>query len=345
MRLQVDTRSEDDKEGEEGEEGKSTTDVASERVQQAAMCPVCLDWLKPPIISMCASGHSICTPCYAQANPIRCVVCKERSIHNGTRNVPMEGLVAALKPKLTCPDCNGDVNYDDMLEHRLTCVKIPCVCPHDGCSMRTQRSGIVEHLVQQHHYQRVAAIHTSYADITCYLGKSEIVKMILRNFSRQLMVCIRYVGASRSTTAPPSLTVQAVYLGDDFDTLDDNRKSITICYKAIEKNGAELWDVTNIMTTKVNVVPWPRPFRRDEPYVNPPAEMPSSKPFRIHKQADDTFQLYVLWGAHPDGVTIPNWFLQAAQPDEDASRCLSAPPRRTTSPPCHSSSRHHVSSA
>lgn len=276
---------------------------------------MCLDWLKPPIISMCSSGHSICGPCFAQVEGHTCVVCKEFNVmHRGLRNIPMEGLVATLKPTLTCPHCDTTTKYDDAFEHRLTCPNVPCMCPYDGCDELVQRSEIIQHLERAHSFRQLDQTHDRL--IIRAAPVSRIAKIILRYTAgrrrQHLMLCIRY---SRGTVVAgvPDFTVQAVYLGDDFDHLDVERHAVTICYKQLRKNPHNpSWNVATTMTTKVNVVPWSRPFTRTPPYVHRASAIARVIPFCIPSQGDDeTFELYVSWGARKDGVVIHNHFFNS----------------------------------
>ncbi|PNF19731.1 hypothetical protein B7P43_G14772 [Cryptotermes secundus] len=110
----------------------------SKSVQDALECPVCLEYMTPPI-TMCSSGHSVCQACRPRMTS--CPTCRRPLL--GIRNYALELLARELQlpprpadaPQATCLDtCPYEPEYG---------------CPLE-CSWTGRHSELGKHLSERH---------------------------------------------------------------------------------------------------------------------------------------------------------------------------------------------------
>jgi hypothetical protein len=77
---------------------EKTPNYLDEDVRKELECPVCLEYMKPPI-SMCENGHSICSTCKPKLN--KCPSCRRPFLP--VRNLALESLSTMLANKNTDP--------------------------------------------------------------------------------------------------------------------------------------------------------------------------------------------------------------------------------------------------
>ena len=115
-------------------------------------CPVCLDYMTPPII-LCENGHKICNICDPKVNS--CPTCRGR--FSLTRNLALEDLTRhVMYPcKYRSYGCKETFNYDKIAGHQASCLYTPQVCPVaklaiGTCSWTGNYKDIKAHLKENH---------------------------------------------------------------------------------------------------------------------------------------------------------------------------------------------------
>ncbi|XP_053603162.1 uncharacterized protein LOC128671065 isoform X2 [Plodia interpunctella] len=106
-------------------------------------CPVCLEWMEPPI-AQCRRGHLVCTACRGRL--AACPVC--RTTFSSVRNRAMEGVSELLR--YPCRHgCGREVRLRRRTQHEASCAARKYQCPVAACA---QRSPLAMHELA-HHFQ------------------------------------------------------------------------------------------------------------------------------------------------------------------------------------------------
>lgn len=108
----------------------STLGSAASDLTSLFECPVCFDYVLPPIMQ-CQNGHLVCTSCRTKVTC--CPTCRV-PIANNIRNLPMEKLaVTMMFPcKYSSSGCSTSLLYTDKIEHEESCEFKPYQCPCPG---------------------------------------------------------------------------------------------------------------------------------------------------------------------------------------------------------------------
>lgn len=113
-------------------------------------CPVCLDYMLPPIYQ-CLQGHSICSTCKT-AVPT-CPLCRTE-IRN-TQNFSLEKLTARMiyPCKYHKAGCLMTVKSSDIRKHEDSCEYGPYDCPLseiENCAEKSTKNNIISHVETNH---------------------------------------------------------------------------------------------------------------------------------------------------------------------------------------------------
>ena len=115
-------------------------------------CPVCLDYMTPPII-LCANGHKLCEICRKEVTT--CPNCRGNFVT--TRNLALEDLARqVMYPcKYRSYGCAEIFEHDKIVGHQATCLYSQQVCPVaklaiGTCSWTGSRKDIKGHLQENH---------------------------------------------------------------------------------------------------------------------------------------------------------------------------------------------------
>ena len=91
-------------------------------------CPVCLDYLQPPIF-LCQNGHSVCTNCKSKLTA--CPTC--RAIMCNTRCIVLEHIIKKIKFPCTntASGCSKLIYLKTAKEHEILCAHGLQDCPYN----------------------------------------------------------------------------------------------------------------------------------------------------------------------------------------------------------------------
>jgi len=124
----------------------------SEEVLEQLECPVCTEYMLPPI-TLCGNGHNICSSCRKKLQ--NCPTCREPFYQ--IRNRTLEKL--ALRVECPCPNkpqgCTLTFPIALMCEHQDVCEYSPLVCPLQNvahCSWKGHFKEIKHHVTQKHRH-------------------------------------------------------------------------------------------------------------------------------------------------------------------------------------------------
>lgn len=121
----------------------------SEDLSYLFECPVCYDYVLPPIIQ-CNSGHLICSNCRPKVHC--CPSC--RGPLGSIRNLAMEKVAEtiAFPCRFSAHGCGKRLLYCDKRNHEERCEFRPYPCPVPGASCKWQGNleEVMTHLLQQH---------------------------------------------------------------------------------------------------------------------------------------------------------------------------------------------------
>jgi E3 ubiquitin-protein ligase SIAH1 len=89
-------------------------------------CPVCTEYMVPPII-LCGNGHKVCRICRLKIQ--NCPTC--RGCFSVTRNLALENLAGNVKYpcKFRTYGCTETCNYDTIDKHQAICLYFQQKCP------------------------------------------------------------------------------------------------------------------------------------------------------------------------------------------------------------------------
>jgi E3 ubiquitin-protein ligase SIAH1 len=140
---------------------RSFTDGLGEELLGALECPVCMEYMVPPI-SLCESGHSICDQCRPQL-PV-CPSCRKPFLAN-TRNIALECIADELDYPCRNDGCFEIYPLQIITQHEAVCPHRPFDCPLSHCAHCVWKGPLnlmKKHVTEAHRrYMRVGAESTS----------------------------------------------------------------------------------------------------------------------------------------------------------------------------------------
>ncbi|PNF30032.1 hypothetical protein B7P43_G05837 [Cryptotermes secundus] len=116
-------------------------------------CPVCLDYMKPPILVVCTNGHTVCSKCAEQLGE-ECPTCREPV--EMIRNIVLEKV--ARRVKYPCVNkkwgCYETFTIDDIIDHQSECFYSNRQCPWSAvfrkCAWTGDTKDLKRHLADSH---------------------------------------------------------------------------------------------------------------------------------------------------------------------------------------------------
>ncbi|XP_023714491.1 E3 ubiquitin-protein ligase SIAH1A, partial [Cryptotermes secundus] len=127
----------------------TNTTADSAHIASLFECPVCLDYILPPI-SQCKNGHLICSNCRPKMT--RCPTCRARL--GNIRCLGMEKVASTVMfpCKHSTYGCAVALLHTEKREHEETCEFRPYSCPFPGssCTWQGSREQVVPHLMKCH---------------------------------------------------------------------------------------------------------------------------------------------------------------------------------------------------
>jgi hypothetical protein len=94
-------------------------------------CPICQDYMLPPIFVVCKSGHSVCSRCAEQLKE-RCPLCKQPVVN--IRNIVMEKVATRIRYPCVNRKCICSFTIDDIIGHQAGCFYSNRKCPLSAVS-------------------------------------------------------------------------------------------------------------------------------------------------------------------------------------------------------------------
>jgi E3 ubiquitin-protein ligase SIAH1 len=142
-------------------ENECFTDGLSMDLLGALECPVCMEYMVPPIY-MCESGHSICERCRPQLPA--CPTCRKPFLAK-TRNIALESIADDLDYPCRNDGCFEILPVHSITQHEAVCPHRPFDCPMSQgahCGWKGPVSLMQKHVMEAHHrYARVGTESTS----------------------------------------------------------------------------------------------------------------------------------------------------------------------------------------
>ena len=109
-----------------GTSGSGEMDITSQEVLEELKCPVCVEYMTPPI-PMCQNGHNICNTCRQKVN--QCAICKEEFLKS--RCWLLENIIRKIK--IRCQyykeGCQFVSTCQFINSHEADCPDRPFNCP------------------------------------------------------------------------------------------------------------------------------------------------------------------------------------------------------------------------
>lgn len=137
------------------------TDSLGEDLLGALECPVCMEYMSPPI-SVCESGHSICDQCRPKL-PV-CPTCRKPFL-SSTRNIALESIADGLEYPCRNEGCFEIFPLQIIGLHQAVCPYRSFECPlcqGSHCLWKGPLSLMKKHVMEMHErYVRIGAESTS----------------------------------------------------------------------------------------------------------------------------------------------------------------------------------------
>lgn len=131
----------------EKEVAVATSTAVKNPILRVLECPVCLEYMTPPIIQCCV-GHSFCQSC---RNAItNCPTC--RGEINDARNYPLEEIAQMVEYpcKYSKYGCTFTTTSNNIKQHQASCKNGPYKCFVENCTWENKYTMLVEHLKEVH---------------------------------------------------------------------------------------------------------------------------------------------------------------------------------------------------
>ena len=114
-------------------ESVTTEGANNQRVLEQFECPVCLEYISPPILQ-CSNGHLFCEDCRDQfSTPANCPTCREPLLERHIRSFAMEQMAANLDLRFPCKyrsnGCPVSNCLTEKADHEKKCESRPFQCP------------------------------------------------------------------------------------------------------------------------------------------------------------------------------------------------------------------------
>jgi E3 ubiquitin-protein ligase SIAH1 len=125
--------------------------VLDETLLRDLECPVCLEYMVPPI-TLCNNGHDICSTCREKVE--ECPTCSGK--FSGIRNVALEKIARRLQYPCTNRDrgCTLTFPIDLLYDHQVICKHGQIQCPINkvqvACPWKGKLSDLKEHVRDAH---------------------------------------------------------------------------------------------------------------------------------------------------------------------------------------------------
>lgn len=155
-------------------------DTLSEDFLKELECPVCLEYMMPPI-TMCESGHNICDCCRPKLD--KCPTCRQPFLN--VRNKALENV--AWKLQYPCryksTGCSMLLQPKLMDEHQLACPYRPYKCPLSKaesimCEWVGALAGLKEHIETKHRNRLTDIAHGKEVVIRRYRSECKFSRVI-----------------------------------------------------------------------------------------------------------------------------------------------------------------------
>lgn len=128
----------------------SDSDSSNTRLASVFECPVCYDFVMPPILQ-CTNGHLVCKSCFHKVK--FCPTCRDPN-RNTTRNLAMEKMAKEINfyCKYSYDGCTASLPYEQANEHPGKCEYRPysCPCPGRSCKWEGSLESIMNHITISH---------------------------------------------------------------------------------------------------------------------------------------------------------------------------------------------------
>lgn len=183
---------------------KTLIEDADEKILMEMECPVCHEYMVPPIYQ-CVIGHSICNNCKPGMNN-SCPTC--RNIFQDTRNFTLESLTRQFKYccKYRDFDCTYVGNSANIKEHEDVCIYGPFDCPllnisdDQNCKWKGKYANIMDHVKQEHEdnvmEMEVVSFPICNDDVDCYVFKmdDQMFRLLFKYENHMFYWCLQVIG-------------------------------------------------------------------------------------------------------------------------------------------------------
>ncbi|CAG9820865.1 unnamed protein product [Phaedon cochleariae] len=184
---------------------ESPTEVLDEKMLHFFECPVCKNFMKPPIFQ-CQSGHSVCNMCRPRLE--KCPTC--RATFGSTRNYSLEGLTAGVQYPCIYHDsgCTEISLASQIVKHERECPFKPYNCPFTNCPSSGNQEAIINHMINFHFDSVIYSGASGYTetfrmdqnfynklcDRKCVIAFNHIFRLTCRRFADQCLMAVEIIG-------------------------------------------------------------------------------------------------------------------------------------------------------
>jgi E3 ubiquitin-protein ligase SIAH1 len=147
----------DDPEG----DAVAVADGLSEDILSALECPVCMEYMAPPIF-LCQNGHNVCEQCRPQLPA--CPACRQPFLAS-TRNLALESIARGIQFPCRNEGCVERCRLGAIAQHEAECAHRPFECPLTQgahCTWKGPLALVKKHVMDAHRrYVRIGEESTS----------------------------------------------------------------------------------------------------------------------------------------------------------------------------------------
>jgi len=126
-------------------------------------CPVCFDYVLPPILQWCHAGHLVCSNCRPKLTC--CPTCRGQ-LGGNIRNLAMEKLASTVKfpCRYQSLGCGLSLLHTKKTDHEEDCDFRPVSCPclNSSCKWQGSLEQVMSHLMQVHKYGTLQGEHSAF---------------------------------------------------------------------------------------------------------------------------------------------------------------------------------------